>query len=379
MTPPADRQRSPSPPVATVVLCALTLAIHLLRSRLQGAEPADLVAWGALERSRVWHGELHRLVAAAFLHAGARHLALNLAGLGGLGWIAERALGTRSFLLVWLASVVGGSALSLAGRDAVALGGSSGVFGILGALLVVSVREAGGLRRYVASLARLPRGRPGWRGGWMAVAAVLALAGLAWLQHAIGSDVFPADHLAHAGGLVAGTAAAIAATAPPPRLRPALLVAGGVLALVAFAAWPRPGLTAYQGRELRAAIHAALRSRDPALARSLLDEAERGGLRSGSLDLYRALLLLQEGDLEGGLAVLRPLVASEPPPIRDEARRQVALVARKLGYGHYTGDGRPYDPWLGLAYLDESCAAGDGESCSDARRIRGQPPGTAAP
>lgn len=380
MTPPPHRQRSLSPPFASLALCALTVAVYaLVRARQPDAEPADLVAWGALERSRVWHGELHRLVVAAFLHADGRHLAMNLAGLGGLGFIAERALGTRSFLLVWLASVVGGSALSLVGRDAVAVGGSAGVFGIFGALLVVNVRKAGGLRPFLASLARLPRGRPGWRDAWLAVAAVLALAALAWLQQAIGADLFPADHLAHAGGLAAGTAAALAATAPPPRLRPGLLVTGGVLALVAAAAWPRPGLTEYQGRELRSAIHAALRARDPALARKLLAEAEQGGLRSGSLDVYRALVLVQEGDLESGLAGLRPLLASESPPLRDEARRQVAVIARMLGYRYYTGDGRPRDPFRALAFLDESCTAGDSESCSDARRIRGQPPGPAAP
>jgi membrane associated rhomboid family serine protease len=366
----SHRQRSLPAGLGALSLAALAaLAFAWTASHGSPAEPADLVRWGALERSRVWHGELHRLVVAAFLHADWHHLAMNLAGLALAGRPAERALGVRAFLWVYLASVVGGSALSLLGRDAIAVGASAGVFGVFGALLVVHARAMGGWRPFLTS-----------RTGWLALALLVAsviptvLPGAAW------SDVFPTDHLAHAGGFLAGGADALAATAPPPRLRPALLVAAGLLGLVAAAAWPRAGLTAFQGRELSSAIHTALLARDPAQARRLLDEAERGGLRSEALDLYRALALVQGGDLEGGLVALRPLLASGSPPLRDEARRQVAGVARMLGYAHYTGDGRPRDALLGLAYLEEACAAGEAESCSDARRIRGLPPApTSAP
>jgi TPR repeat protein len=125
-----------------------------------------------------------------------------------------------------------------------------------------------------------------------------------------------------------------------------------------------------RSREQR--LHAALRDRETAAARALVASADAGGLRSERLAYYRALLLVQEGDLEEALAAARPLRAADDGALRAEADRIVASVAKILAYRTYTGDGAPRDPWLGLAFMEEACAAGDAESCRNAERVRGR-------
>jgi TPR repeat protein len=117
-------------------------------------------------------------------------------------------------------------------------------------------------------------------------------------------------------------------------------------------------------------IHAALRRLDGDAARRLLAEAEARGQRGADLDYYRGLLRLQEGDLEGALSILRPLAAGPPGTVRDEARARAASAARVLGRRHAAGYRVPPNPLLGLAYLDEACALGDGESCRQAEALR---------
>lgn len=326
------------------------------------ADPAELVRFGALERSHVWSGQVYRLVTTAFLHANLQHLLMNIAGLLLAGRPAEKSLGSARFLAVFFASVVGGSALSLAVRDIITVGASAGVFGVFGSLLVLREESLGGWG-------------PFFRSGktWVALVLLAAtglpsMAPLGWRF----SEAFPTDELAHAGGFLFGFLLTLASTAQAPRRRPVLVVVSLLLALVGAAIWPRPGLTAYQGRELLSGIHAALRATDPARAAALIEQADRGGFHSESLDLYRALTEVQRGELEEGLVGLRLLAQNASPALRDEAKRQEAGVAQMLGYEYYTGDGRPKDPWRGLAYFEESCALGEEKACDAARRIRGE-------
>lgn len=222
-----------------------------------------LVAVGALERGHVWAGEPWRILSAPFLHAGAAHLAWNVAGALLSGAPVERALGSRRFLAIYLAAAIGGSALSLLGQDAVSVGASGALFGILGAVLAIRHQMLGSWRAFTSDppTRRLLAALAAWN-----VAGVgLALAGVRM------------DHLAHVGGFAFGALAARAVTSRRPALRGAQLAAF-LVALTAVAAWPRPTLSKVTGWELEQALEEALDRDDWHRAKALVDRGVRGRL-----------------------------------------------------------------------------------------------------
>ena len=88
-------------------------------------------------------GEWWRLITAAFLHANLIHLGFNMLGLWWFGSPLEAALGRWRFLLVYLVSGLAGSAGALiATPNAITVGASGALFGMLGAALVL---ERGGI------------------------------------------------------------------------------------------------------------------------------------------------------------------------------------------------------------------------------------------
>lgn len=97
--------------------------------------PVELAAWGAnflpLTQVEPW-----RLVSAAFLHAGAIHLAFNLWALWDAGRLAERFYGNAQFAVIYGLSALGGSIASLhfAASRAVSVGASGAIFGVVGAI-----------------------------------------------------------------------------------------------------------------------------------------------------------------------------------------------------------------------------------------------------
>lgn len=343
-------------PLSTALMAANVGAFAITAALGAAGDDGVLLRAGALERSRVWAGEPWRLLTAAFLHVGPFHLASNVVFGFLVCRIVERALGPRRLLVLYVASALGGSALSLLGQDGVSAGASGALFGILGAILALHLRALGGWRPFLASRAT----RSLLLG--MAVTGVGA------------SLVVPVDHLCHLGGLATGAAGAWLSTRPAPARRwPWALACAVLAALVVASAWPRPGLTRLQQAELERDVHDALVARDPATARALVARAEAAGHDSERLASYRAHLLVQEGDLEGALAVARPLRASRDAAVRAEGDRIVAGVAKVLAYRAYTGDGAPRDPWRGEALMEEACGAGDEESCRNAARVRGDP------
>ena len=110
--------------------------------------PADLLAWGANSASSVMEDhEYWRLLTATFLHGGLMHLALNMLGLWSGGRELNRIYGNAQFLLIYFGSALAGSALSLhfSAQQAVSVGASGAVFGVLGALFVALYRHRGRL------------------------------------------------------------------------------------------------------------------------------------------------------------------------------------------------------------------------------------------
>lgn len=339
-------------PVSTA-LAATNVAVFGVTFALGAlGDEAVLLRAGALERSHVWAGQPWRLLTAAFLHVGPIHLACNVF----FGWtvcrVVERAAGGGRLLGLYLSSALGGSALSLLGQDGVSAGASGALFGMVGTVLALHLRALGGLRPFLAS--------PATR--WLAGGAVVTAA--------LGPLGVPLDHLAHLGGLVTGATGAWLLSRPSPArsTRWALAVATAALAALALAAaWPRPGLTRWQVTDLEARLHVALSARETGVARALADRA--AGVASDRLAYYRALLLVQEGDLERALEAARPLRSARDGALRAEGGRLVASIARTLAYRSVTGDGAPRNPWRGLAYLEEACGAGDAESCRSVERL----------
>ncbi|MEI7612859.1 MAG: rhomboid family intramembrane serine protease [Betaproteobacteria bacterium] len=126
----------------TYVLIALNLLIWV-GSLTQGAEfartPADkLLSWGGNAASEVQKGEYWRLLTASFLHGSFLHVAMNMLGLYSAGVAVERIYGKRLYSLIYLASGLMGSVLSLyfSAQNVVSVGASGAVFGVTGALLV---------------------------------------------------------------------------------------------------------------------------------------------------------------------------------------------------------------------------------------------------
>ncbi|HAL58684.1 MAG TPA: hypothetical protein DCP64_04290 [Sarcina sp.] len=91
--------------------------------------------------------ELYRLVTAVFLHADARHLMNNMVVQFAGGSIVERNLGHLRFAAVYFLSGIIGNLTSVAadyvtGEYSYSVGASGAVFGIVGVLLFLIIREA---------------------------------------------------------------------------------------------------------------------------------------------------------------------------------------------------------------------------------------------
>jgi len=85
-------------------------------------------------------GESWRIVTANLLHASVSHLLVNVVGIGVLGWLAERSLGTSRVVLVAGAAGIGAMLASYASGYERALGASGIVYGLVGALLCLEFR-----------------------------------------------------------------------------------------------------------------------------------------------------------------------------------------------------------------------------------------------
>lgn len=340
-------------PASFALAAASVAAFAWVSAHGPTTDPEVLVRFGALERSRVWAGEPWRLATAPFLHIGWAHLAWN-ALFGVLACrLVERALGAWRLLLVYAASALGASALSLLGQDAIAAGASGPLFGVVGTILALHRRGLPSWRAFARSPATL------WlAGGTAALAAVAPLLGV------------HVDDLAHLGGLATGAAAGWLLSSRRRRLVPWLAFAAALGALALAATWPRARASRFEGEHLEAALGAAVRAGDALEARRVLARADARGWRSDAIAYYRAYLLVQEGDLEGALDAARRLAGSADPRIAREARRQVVDLARTLAARHYTGDGAERSTWWATWYWDQACEAGDEESCRNLRVVR---------
>ena len=103
---------------------------------------------GAMYPQDVQNGEWYRLFSALFLHFGIEHLLSNMFMQYFLGDMILRAIQQWKYLLVYIVSGLGGSVASLVMMQltsdvAVAAGASGAIYGIIGALLWIVLRNRG--------------------------------------------------------------------------------------------------------------------------------------------------------------------------------------------------------------------------------------------
>ena len=132
-------------PVVTLILISLNVAIfHPLELQLI-ASPQNLgplIQFGAYSYHLiVGEGEYWRLLTSTFLHAHALHLLLNMGILFLLGSLLEGVYGRGRFLFVYLSSAIISSVASLLFvQNALGVGASGAVFGLIGVAVALGSR-----------------------------------------------------------------------------------------------------------------------------------------------------------------------------------------------------------------------------------------------
>jgi membrane associated rhomboid family serine protease len=127
--------------LVTKTLVAINVGIYLLELGLGGTISGTdnrIYREGVLYGPLVADGEWWRLFTSMFLHYGPLHLALNMLALWWFGSAVEMVFGRGRYLLLYLVSGLAGSAGALIARpDALTVGASGAIFGILGAAFVL--------------------------------------------------------------------------------------------------------------------------------------------------------------------------------------------------------------------------------------------------
>lgn len=134
----------------TIALVGINVIVFfLLTFKGMTEDPVFMLGHGAMYVPMVLErGEYYRLFTSMFLHFGFSHLMNNMLTLGLLGWQLELEIGTIKFAVIYLLSGLGGNVLSglfeFRLEDyAVSAGASGAIFGIIGALLYVAIRNHG--------------------------------------------------------------------------------------------------------------------------------------------------------------------------------------------------------------------------------------------
>jgi len=158
----------------TTLLVGVIALSYLVQLILPGYEEALWISGAEYQQGQYW-----RLFTVAFVHGGFFHLGFNLYALHILGTPVEQFFGRTRYIIILLVSLVFGSlASALFNNPYIASVGASGmVFGLFGALALISARV--GVE---------------WRG----------IIGIVLINFALGFIIGGVDWRAHVGGLLGG-------------------------------------------------------------------------------------------------------------------------------------------------------------------------------
>ena len=136
--------------IVTAVLIITNIIIFLIVDFSGGAgNTQHMIECGAAYTPLIIeNGEWYRLGTSIFLHFNIQHLLNNMVVLGVLGERLERVMNRLSFLLVYFIAGIGGNLISMelelrSGRYAVCAGASGAVFGMMGAVFYILIRNHG--------------------------------------------------------------------------------------------------------------------------------------------------------------------------------------------------------------------------------------------
>ena len=176
-------------PICTIAIAAANVLIFLGQSFMgMTEESAFMMEHGAMYVPYLMNGErYYTLITSMFLHFGFSHLMNNMVMLLVIGYSLEPEIGKIRFLLIYLGSGLMGNLVSAwfdvnQGSYAVSAGASGAIFGIVGALLYVAIRNHG-------------------RVGEISTRGLVLMAGLSLYYGFTAQGVANAAHI---GGLVSG-------------------------------------------------------------------------------------------------------------------------------------------------------------------------------
>lgn len=176
-------------PILTISLVTINVAVFIWLSMFGMTEDGRyMLQHGAMYLPFVIErGEYYRMFTCMFLHFGFSHLMNNMIMLFFLGNILEEEIGWWKYGFIYILSGLGGNVLSAwndvhTGIYAVSAGASGAIFGVIGALLFVVIKNHGRL-------------------GNLSGRGMLFMAACS-LYHGFTST--GVDNMAHVGGLVTG-------------------------------------------------------------------------------------------------------------------------------------------------------------------------------
>jgi rhomboid protease GluP len=183
-------------PAAWAIAAVNVVFFLIAQAHGNTTNPETLIRFGALDRRRIWReGESWRLVSACFMHVGWIHLIWNTYAMFGWCKHIEEELGTVRFVLAYLMTGIGASAVSVLGHRAVSAGASGAGFGMIGVALMIAYRHLGGWDAFFSN---------------PYVLSILKTAGIWFL---LGVFVIRnMDNWAHAGGFLFGLIGGFALT-----------------------------------------------------------------------------------------------------------------------------------------------------------------------
>lgn len=151
-----DRESTKSPDwTATWCVVAVLAACFLLELRFpiepahgSTPSPSTLLGMGGLDVRRTMSGEWFRLVSCTFLHASPGHLIGNAIAIAVGGFVVERMVGARWFLVLYAVGCMTSSVCSLAmSRGTFSVGASGASFALFGAGMFVAQLAPPEMRR----------------------------------------------------------------------------------------------------------------------------------------------------------------------------------------------------------------------------------------
>ncbi|MBS5937319.1 rhomboid family intramembrane serine protease [Clostridium sp.] len=130
----------------TYILIIINILVFLIEAFLSrnifDIDFYTLVYMGAKVNILIDHGEVYRLLTAAFLHGGLMHILFNMGALNIIGKEVETIYGAKKYLAIYFLSALGGNIFSyIMSPDSISVGASGAVFGLLGAMLIFGIKE----------------------------------------------------------------------------------------------------------------------------------------------------------------------------------------------------------------------------------------------